>query len=78
MPADGTTHLAVGLWGAGGGASPYADCHAPGCWGEVRLKIVFWKSEIITSLLEQLTLKKLQGVEAFEPFIPNRNLTLTF
>eukprot|EP00959_Pyramimonas_sp_CCMP1952_P194830 4074152-Pyramimonas_sp.AAC.1 len=26
VPADGTTHLAVALWGAGGGASPYADC----------------------------------------------------
>jgi hypothetical protein len=34
VPDDGTTHVAVGLWGAGGGASPYADCEDPGCWGE--------------------------------------------
>jgi len=34
VPDDGTTHVAVGLWGAGGGASPYADCEDAGCWGE--------------------------------------------
>ncbi|KAK3259121.1 hypothetical protein CYMTET_31870, partial [Cymbomonas tetramitiformis] len=34
VPNDGTTHLAMAVWGAGGGASPYAECSEKGCWGE--------------------------------------------